>query len=68
MIEAGRRNDLDAIEAFSSGEDGALTADEAERLVRMTNEKFDRRAALYNAGVRQWDTEVALTMVVRGVK
>ncbi len=67
MIEAGRINDLEAIALMSCCE-GGLTAVEAETLKAITNKKYDRRVQLYDSGERQWDAEISLTMVVRGVK
>lgn len=59
MINAGRAADIEAI--LSTGQA------EAEKIADMVNEKYDRRIALYRKGDRQWDTEVSITMVVRGV-
>ena len=60
MIEAQRQNDIEAIRsAFSAGEAEALAA---------VNAKYDERLRLYRAGVRQWDTSVSVTMIVRGVR
>ena len=39
-----------------------------QELKRLINERHDRRVALYEAGVKQWDVTLALTMVARGVK
>ena len=31
-------------------------------------EKYDTRIAQYNMGEKQWDTNVSITMVIRGEK
>lgn len=67
MIESCRQNDLEAITSMAK-KGGALTAGEAKTLAEITNEKYDRRVSLYNAGRRQWDAEVSLTMIARGIK
>ena len=46
----------------------AVTASEVEELKRLVNAKYDKRILLYDQGVKQWDTNVSITMVVRGVK
>lgn len=67
MINAERRNALDNIERFSRT---APNADEKEtaELIRITNQKYDKRIALYERGEKQWDAGVTLTMVLRGEK
>ena len=45
-----------------------MTASEVEELKRLVNAKYDKRILLYDQGVKQWDTNVSITMVVRGVK
>ena len=60
MIEEGRQADLEAIRsAHSDRDDKAMAA---------VNRKYDERLRLYRAGIRQWDTSVSVTMIVRGVK
>ncbi len=60
MIEAMRQNDLEAIRsAHSSG---------AQKAVDAVNKKYDERLRLYREGIRQWDTSVSVTMIVRGRK
>ena len=60
MIEAGRQSRLEAIRSADSGR--------AAPALAAVNRQFDERLRLYRAGIRQWDTSVSLTMVVRGVK
>ncbi len=60
MIEEGRQSSLEAIRSVSSMH--------AEAAVAAVNRKYDERLRLYRAGIRQWDTAVSITMMVRGVK
>lgn len=66
IINANRQNDLDGIDSYLTP--NAVKADEIEELKRLINFKYDERLRLYDAGIKQWDTNVALTMVLRGVK
>ena len=60
MIESMRQNDLEAIQS--------VHAPGADRAIEAVHAKYDERLRLYRAGVKQWDTEVSVTMMVRGVK
>lgn len=68
MINANRQNDLDNIERMESVAPGAVSKADRDRLVRLVNERYDRRLALYEAGEKQWDVTLGLTMLLRGVK
>lgn len=68
MINANRQNDLDNIERVESVAPGAVSKADRDRLVRLVNERYDRRLALYAAGKKQWDVTLGLTMLLRGVK
>lgn len=68
MINANRQNDLDNIERVESVAPGAVSKADRDRLVRLVNERYDRRLALYEAGEKQWDVTLGLTMLLRGVK
>ncbi|MBQ9825534.1 MAG: hypothetical protein IJM63_13630, partial [Solobacterium sp.] len=60
MIEAMRQNDLEAIRsAHSPG---------AQKAIDSVNAKYDKRLRLYREGIRQWDTNISVTMIVRGRK
>ena len=48
-------------------QDGAVQ-DKAARVMEVVNEKYDKRIQLYRQGVKQWDTSVSITMMIRGVK
>ena len=60
MIEAMRQSALEAI--------GSVHSDHAEKAVAAVNAKYDERLRLYREGVKQWDTSVSVTMILRGVK
>ena len=68
MINANRQNDLDYAQSLLQIAGQAVTASEVEELKRLVNAKYDKRILLYDQGVKQWDTNVSITMVVRGVK
>ncbi|MCM1299229.1 MAG: class I SAM-dependent methyltransferase [Firmicutes bacterium] len=60
MIEAMRQNDLEAVLSVHS--------DHAEKAVSAINAKYDQRLDLYRQGIKQWDTSVSVTMIIRGTK
>ena len=60
MIEAGRQSSLEAIQSAHS--------DHADKAISAVNQKYDERLRLYRAGIKQWDTSVSVTMIVRGIK
>lgn len=60
MIEAERQNDLEAIASAHSDHDKAAVA--------AVNRKYDERLRLYRDGIKQWDTSVSVTQIVRGTK
>lgn len=60
MIDAMRQNDLEAIQSAHSAN--------TQKAVAAVNAKYDERIRLYRKGVKQWDTTVSVTMIVRGRK
>lgn len=68
MINANRQNELDNAEGILHMADEAAAPSEVEELKRLINARYDRRILLYDQGVKQWDTNVSVIMVVRGVK
>ena len=60
MIEAKRQNDLDAIKSSYHEYD--------EKVINAVNAMYEERLRLYHEGIKQWDTSVSLTMIVRGSK
>lgn len=68
MINANRQTHLDGIERLAAIASDLVRKDEISELKRLANLKYDKRVALYDAGVKQWDTNVSVTMVLRGIK
>ena len=68
MIEANRVNDLDALDVAAEVAADLTTPEELQEMRRLTNARFDGRLARYAAGDRQWDVNLTLLMVLRGVK
>ena len=68
MINANRQNDLDNAESMRHIANKVVTASEIDELKRLINARYDKRIMLYDQGIRQWDTNTSVTMVVRGVK
>ena len=60
MIEADRQSDLEAIRSVHAAHDGPAIA--------AVNAKYDERLRLYREGIRQWDTSVSVTMIIRGTR
>lgn len=60
MIEAERQGALEALRSASFGD--------PDQAIHAVNEKYDERLRLYRNGIRQWDTAVSMTMVLRGEK
>lgn len=60
MIEEGRQSSLEAIRSAHS--------DHAGKAISAVNNKYDERLRLYRAGIKQWDTAVSVTMIIRGIK
>lgn len=68
IINANRYNDLDAIESVQHTIPEHVTAWKCEKMKRYMQEKYDTRIEQYNRGEKQWDTNVSITMVVKGIK
>lgn len=68
MINANRQVSIDNIASLADIAGEVITASEIEEMKRLANEKYDKRIALYDEGIKQWDTNVSVTMIVRGVK
>ena len=68
MINAQRRMRLDAVQSLEQIAPDVVGKAELSELEAHVNRGYDERLALYDAGKRQWDVSVSLTMVVRGVK
>ncbi|MBQ8799374.1 MAG: methyltransferase domain-containing protein [Lachnospiraceae bacterium] len=68
MINANRQVSLDGADELLRIATGVVTVDEVEELKRIINFKYDKRIELYNKGIKQWDANVSVTMVIRGEK
>ena len=68
MIDANWQGELDSIDVIARIAPDLVSADELEELRRLTNGKYQKRRELYEAGIKQWDTNVSVIMVIRGVK
>ena len=68
MINANRYTSLDAIDSVLQTMPEHFTAAEVEEMKRLTNAKYDTRIEQYDRGEKQWDTNVSIIMVIRGVK
>ncbi len=68
MIDANRQVALDWVASLPEVAPGVVSEDERAALTAAIHRRFDQRLALYDRGERQWDTNVSITMVVRGVK
>lgn len=68
MINANRFSCLDEIDMLQRACSEKVAIDEVNEMKRLANDRFDRRIELYDAGKRQWDTNVTVIMVMRGVK
>lgn len=68
MINANRRCAVDNAASLAHIGDGVVSDAEVEELKRIVNAKYDRRIALYDSGIKQWDTNMSVTMIMRGIK
>lgn len=68
MINANRKTALDWAELLLTIASDVVTVDEVNELKRIINKKFDKRIELYDKGIKQWDTTVAFTMILRVTK
>lgn len=60
MIEAKRQTEIEAVQSVHS--------DHADEIISVINSKYDERLRLYREGIKQWDTSVSVTMIIRGTK
>ncbi len=68
MINANRYTALDAIESVLHTMPEHFTTQEVDEMKRLTNAKYDARIEQYQRGEKQWDTNVSIIMVIRGIK
>ena len=68
MINANRQCSLDGAERLLHVAGDVVTASEVEELKCIVNAKYDKRIMLYHQRIKQWDTNMSVTMIIRGVK
>ena len=68
IIESGMYNDLEALEAAERTLGDRLDREELAAMRRRIGDKYAQRLALYSKGEKQWDTNVSVIMVLRGIK
>ncbi len=68
MIQANRKCAIDNIESLLQIGMGIVSDFEVKELKRIVNAKYDKRIELYDNGIKQWDTNLSVTMIVRGIK
>lgn len=68
MINANRKCAVDNVDSLGQIGNGVVSASEIDELKRIVNEKYNKRIELYNKGIKQWDTNLSVTMIMRGVK
>lgn len=68
IINANRQTSLDYIDCIPVIAPGVIPADTLAELRAVIHAKYDERIRLYDRGVKQWDCNVSVTMVTRGIK
>lgn len=68
MINADRRCAIDNAKSLAQIDAGVVSDHEIEELIGIINAKYDKRIELYDNGIKQWDTNMSVTMIMRGVK
>ena len=68
MINVNRCNDLEAIEARLRISPDHFTREEIDAMKQIVNKKYDDRIQQYDQGIKHWDTNLSIIMMVRGIK
>ena len=68
IINAERYNDLESVESIFYKFPNFFTLEEIQDMKRIINVKYDARIVDYQQGNKHWDTNVLITMVIRGIK
>ncbi len=68
MINANRYTALEAVDSVFHFMPEQVTEEECQAMKNIIEEKYDARISQYTKGEKQWDTNVSITMVVRGKK
>ncbi len=68
MINTKRQAEIDAVNSIPHTAPNIVSIEEIEQMKTQINQRYDKRIALYDKGIKQWDTNIALTMALRGIK
>jgi len=68
IINANRLCALDSIDSILHTLPEHVSPEEIDKMKLLTNAKYDARIARYDRSENQWDTNVSITMIVRGEK
>lgn len=68
MINANRYSALEAIESVLHAMPEHFEVQELEKMKSLANAKYNTRIEQYDRGEKQWDTNVSIIMVIRGIK
>lgn len=68
IINESRYGAIESIESVLSSMPEHFSPGEIQEMVHRANKKYDQRIDQYDRGEKQWDTNVAITMVARGTK
>lgn len=68
IINANRQAELGGVDHLLHSAADVVTHPEVQELKRIVNAKYDKRLELYDRGVKQWDANVSVVMIIRGVK
>ena len=68
IINANRQTELDALECIPAIAPGVVSDSTLYELRCIKNARYDKRIELYDRGIRQWDCNVSVTRVTRGIK
>lgn len=68
MINAQRQTGIDAVNSLKYIAPDIISEEDLLKMRELIDRKYDRRIELYDSGVKQWDTSMSLTMILRGVK
>lgn len=68
MINANRKCAVDNVIGLAQIGNGVVSDSEIEELKNIVKAKYDKRIELYDKSIKQWDTNLSVTMIMRGVK
>ena len=68
MLNARRHTELEAIASARRYLPDYISEQDAAEMTRLANARHDARAAKYERHEKVWDTNVSITMILRGVK